>query len=55
MAALVADEAFEHLDGPITRLCGPDIPTMPFALPLEDAYMPNTEKVAEALRKLAAY
>jgi len=43
------------LDGPITRLCGPDIPTMPFALPLEDAYMPNTEKVAEALRKLAAY
>ena len=55
VAALVADEAFEHLDGPITRLCGPDIPTMPFALPLEDAYMPNTEKVAEALRKLAAY
>ena len=55
VAALVADEAFEHLDGPITRLCGPDVPTMPFAQPLEDAYMPNTEKVAEALRKLAAY
>ena len=55
VAALVADEAFEYLDGPITRLCGPDVPTMPFAQPLEDAYMPNTEKVAEALRKLAAY
>ena len=54
VAALVAEEAFEHLDGPITRLCGPDVPTMPFAQPLEDAYMPNTEKVAEALRKLAA-
>jgi 2-oxoisovalerate dehydrogenase E1 component beta subunit len=55
IAALVSDQAFEYLDGPITRLCGPDVPTMPFAQSLEDAYMPNTEKVAEALRKLAAY
>jgi 2-oxoisovalerate dehydrogenase E1 component beta subunit len=55
VAALVADQAFEYLDGPITRLCGPDVPTMPFAQTLEDAYMPSTEKVAEALRKLAAY
>ena len=55
VAALAADEAFEYLDGPITRLCGPDVPTMPFALTLEETYMPNTEKIAEALRKLAAY
>ena len=55
VAALAADEAFEYLDGPVTRLCGPDVPTMPFALTLEEAYMPNTEKIAEALRKLAAY
>jgi len=55
IAALAADEAFEYLDGPITRLCGPDVPTMPFAQTLEDAYLPNTEKIAEALRKLAAY
>ncbi|MFQ6026787.1 MAG: alpha-ketoacid dehydrogenase subunit beta [Dehalococcoidia bacterium] len=55
IAALVSDEAFEYLDGPITRLCGPDVPTMPFAQTLEDAYMPNTEKVADAIRKLAAY
>ncbi|MCH8898203.1 MAG: alpha-ketoacid dehydrogenase subunit beta [Chloroflexi bacterium] len=55
VAALAADEAFEYLDGPITRLCGPDVPTMPFALSLEETYMPNTEKIAEALRKLAAY
>jgi 2-oxoisovalerate dehydrogenase E1 component beta subunit len=55
VAALVAEEAFEHLDGPIMRLCGPDVPTMPFALTLEDAYMPSTEKVGEAIRKLAAY
>ena len=55
VAALVADEAFEYLDGPITRLCGPDVPTMPFAQTLEDAYMPTTERIAEALRKQSAY
>jgi 2-oxoisovalerate dehydrogenase E1 component beta subunit len=55
VAALAADEAFEHLDGPVARLCGPDVPTMPFAQNLEEAYMPNTEKIAEVLRKLAAY
>ena len=55
IAALVAQEAFDCLDAPITRVCGPDVPTMPFAPTLEDVYMPNTEKIAEALRKLAAY
>jgi 2-oxoisovalerate dehydrogenase E1 component beta subunit len=55
VAALVADQAFESLDGPITRICGPDIPTMPYATSLEEAYMPNTQKIAAGLRKLAAY
>ena len=55
LSALLAQEAFEHLDGPVTRLCGPDIPTMPFAPTLEDAYMPSTDKIAAAIRKLAAY
>ena len=55
VAALVADDAFEYLDGPVTRLCGPDVPTMPFAQSLEDAYMPSTERIAEALRKQSAY
>ena len=45
----------EYLDGPISRLCGPDIPTMPFAQSLEEAYLPNTDKVASALRQLAQY
>jgi len=55
IAALVADQAFEYLDGPITRICGPDVPTMPFAQTLEDAYMPTADKIAAGLRKLAAY
>ena len=55
VAAVAAWEAFEYLDAPISRLCGPDVPTMPFAETLENAYMPNTEKVSQALRNLAAY
>lgn len=55
VAALAAEHAFDHLDGPIVRLCGPDVPTMPFAQNLEDAYMPNTEKIAQAIRNLAQY
>ena len=55
IAAVVADQAFEYLDGPIARICGPDVPTMPFAQTLEDAYMPTADKIADGLRKLAAY
>jgi 2-oxoisovalerate dehydrogenase E1 component beta subunit len=55
LAALVAEEAFEHLDGPVRRLTGPDVPAMPFAKPLEDAFMLNPAKIADAIRELAAY
>ena len=49
------EEAFEYLDGPITRLCGPDIPAWPFAAPLGDAVLLNSDKITAAIRKLAAY
>ena len=55
VAAVVAGQAFDYLDAPIMRVCGPDVPTMPFALNLEEAYMPGTEKISAALKKLAAY
>ena len=55
IAAVVADQAIEYLDGPIARICGPDVPTMPIAQTLEDAYMPTADKIADGLRKLAAY
>ena len=55
IAAVVASQVFDYLDAPIARLCGPDVPTMPFAPTLEGAYMPNTEKIAAAMRQLAAY
>jgi 2-oxoisovalerate dehydrogenase E1 component beta subunit len=55
VAALIAEHAFEHLDGPITRLAGPDIPAMPFSHPMQDFFLPNADKIAAAARTLAAY
>ena len=54
IAALIAEEAFESLDGPIVRLGGADTP-VPFSPPLEDAYRPNADGIASAVRRLAAY
>jgi len=54
LAALVAEKAFEDLDGPIVRITAPDTP-VPFSPPLEEFFLPNAQKVAEAARKLAAY
>lgn len=55
VAALIAEHAFEYLDGPITRLAGPDVPAVPYNHALEDFYMLNPDKVAAAIRRLAAY
>jgi 2-oxoisovalerate dehydrogenase E1 component beta subunit len=55
LAALIAEQAFESLDGPITRLCGPDVPAMGYAPALEHAFMPDPERIERALQALAAY
>ncbi|MBI5878552.1 MAG: alpha-ketoacid dehydrogenase subunit beta [Chloroflexi bacterium] len=54
VAALISQHAFESLDGPITRLAAPDTP-VPYTPPLEDAYRPNRQKIAEAARALLKY
>jgi 2-oxoisovalerate dehydrogenase E1 component beta subunit len=55
IAAVIAEEAFDSLDAPIRRLAGPDIPAMPYSKPLEDFFMLNPDKIAQAMRALAAY
>jgi 2-oxoisovalerate dehydrogenase E1 component beta subunit len=55
IAALIAEEAFDYLDGPVTRLAAPDVPISPFSPALEDAILPGEENVLEAIRRLAAY
>jgi 2-oxoisovalerate dehydrogenase E1 component beta subunit len=54
LAGLIAEKAFEELDGPIVRVTAPDIP-VPFAPSLEEYFLPNAQKVTDAARKLAAY
>jgi 2-oxoisovalerate dehydrogenase E1 component beta subunit len=54
IAATIAEEAFEDLDGPVMRLAAPDTP-VPFSPALEKAFIPQVEDVAGALRKLAEY
>lgn len=55
VAAIIAERAFEQLDGPVMRLCGPDVPAMPFAPSLEDAFMLSSEMIVARLRELVAY
>ena len=55
IAAIVAEEAFDYLDGPVTRVAGPEVPGVPYNHALEDWFMVNPEKIADGIRKLAAY
>jgi 2-oxoisovalerate dehydrogenase E1 component beta subunit len=55
VAAIISEHAFDDLDGPVVRVAAPDVPAMPFNSPQEEFFMPNPEKIAEAMRKLAAY
>ena len=55
IAAILVEEAFPYLDAPVRRLTGPDIPAMPYSHPLQDWFMPDTDKIADAIRELAAY
>jgi len=54
VAALIAEQAFEELDGPVVRVATPDVP-IPFSPPLEQAVLPSVERIREACRELLAY
>jgi 2-oxoisovalerate dehydrogenase E1 component beta subunit len=54
IAAIVCEGAFEELDGPILRVTALDTP-VPYSPPLEERFLPNTEKVVAAARELAKY
>jgi 2-oxoisovalerate dehydrogenase E1 component beta subunit len=54
VAARIAEHAFPWLDGPVHRLCCPDTP-VPFSPPLEEAYLPNVDKLVAKVRELSSY
>jgi len=55
VAAVIADGAWRWLDAPVKRLGGLDVPSMPYAQPMEDFFMPNPEKITAALKELAEF
>jgi 2-oxoisovalerate dehydrogenase E1 component beta subunit len=54
VAAVVSQQAFEHLDAPVTRVAAIDTP-IPFTPVLEREYLPTEEDILHAARDLAAY
>jgi 2-oxoisovalerate dehydrogenase E1 component beta subunit len=54
LAAIIAEEAFEYLDGPVVRVTSLDTP-VPYSPLLEAAFMPNVDKLLAAARKLVEY
>src|SRR4030088_2783418 len=55
VAALIADEAWRYLDAPVKRFGGLDVPSMPYAVPMEEYFMPTPDKITKVLKDLAAY
>jgi len=53
VAAVVADEAFKHLKGPIRRVCLPDLPA-PSSVHLEEAYYIQVSDVVNEVQSMLA-
>ena len=54
MAAVIAEDAFEYLDGPIRRITAPDTP-VPYSPPLEEFFLPQVSDVVRVARELNDY
>lgn len=54
LAAIITEEAFEYLDGPVRRV-GSTFTPVGFNRILEKAVLPNTEKIEKAIKELVNY
>ena len=54
LAAIIAEETFEYLDGPVMRITAPDTP-VPFSPPLEEFFLPKTSDIIRVAKQLAIY
>ena len=50
LAALIQEQAFDHLDAPVGRVTGADLP-MPYSKPLEQIAYPHEPQVVGAVRR----
>ena len=51
VAAIISEEAFDHLDAPPSRVTAPHTP-VPYSRALEDNYVPNTARVIKTVQGL---
>ena len=51
LAALIQEQAFDHLDAPIARVTGADLP-MPYSKPLEQIAFPHEPQIVETVLSL---
>jgi len=54
LAAIIGEHAFEYLDAPVMRVASVDAP-VPYAPPLEAAFLPSVGKVVGAAKRLVEY
>ncbi|MBI5756866.1 MAG: alpha-ketoacid dehydrogenase subunit beta [Nitrospirae bacterium] len=54
VAALISEDIFDYLDGPVVRIGAKDTP-VPYSPPMEEFYLPSVDNVVEAAKKLAGY
>lgn len=55
IAAILSDDGFEYMDAPIHRLAGPDVPGVPYSHNMQEFFMINPDKIAQAIIELAEY
>jgi pyruvate dehydrogenase E1 component beta subunit len=53
IVARIVEEAFDHLEAPVARVTGPDVPYPPASL--EQRYLPSIERISNAVRTAVAY
>jgi 2-oxoisovalerate dehydrogenase E1 component beta subunit len=53
VVARIVEEAFDHLEAPVRRVTGWDVPYPPASL--EQVYLPSVERISAAVREVVAY
>jgi pyruvate dehydrogenase E1 component beta subunit len=53
VSARIMEGAFYELDAPVVRVCSAEVP-IPYAMHLEDAALPQTDTIVEAVRKVVS-
>jgi 2-oxoisovalerate dehydrogenase E1 component beta subunit len=53
VTALIVEEAFDHLEAPVARVTGWDVPYPPASL--EASYLPSVDRIADAVRRVTSY